>query len=90
MGLAQLTEAYLATDASRRLMDLYCGSVLPQARLALESSQASYQVGKADFLTLLTNFMTVLTYEVNLEDQTARYRQGLARIEPFIAGDLIR
>ena len=90
MGSAQLTEEYLAADASRRLMDLYSGSVLPQARLALESSQASYQVGKADFLTLLTNFMTVLTYEVNLEGQTARYRQGLARLEPFIAGDLIR
>lgn len=90
MGSAQLTEEYLAAESSRRLMDLYSGSVLPQARLALESSQASYQVGKADFLTLLTNFMTVLTYEVNLEEQTARYRQGLARIEPFVAGDLIR
>lgn len=90
MGSAQLTEEYLAAESSRRLMDLYSGSVLPQARLALESSQASYQVGKADFLTLLTNFMTVLTYEVNLEEQTARYRQGLARIEPFIAEDLIR
>jgi outer membrane protein TolC len=90
MGSAQLTEEYLGAESSRRLMDLYSGSVLPQARLALESSQASYQVGKADFLTLLTNFMTVLTYEVNLEEQTARYRQGLARIEPFIAEDLIR
>lgn len=90
MGSVQLTEEYLAAESSRRLMDLYSGSVLPQARLALESSQASYQVGKADFLTLLTNFMTVLTYEVNLEEQTARYRQGLARIEPFIAEDLIR
>jgi outer membrane protein TolC len=90
MGSAQLTEEYLTAESSRRLMDLYSGSVLPQARLALESSQASYQVGKADFLTLLTNFMTVLTYEVNLEEQTARYRQGLARIEPFIAEDLIR
>ena len=90
MGAAQLTEEYLAAESSRRLMDLYSGSVLPQARLALESSQASYQVGKADFLTLLTNFMTVLTYEVNLEEQTARYRQGLVRIEPFIAEDLIR
>ena len=34
--------------------------------------------------------MTVLAYEVNLEEQTARYRQGLVRIEPFIAEDLIR
>ena len=90
MGSAQLTEEYLAAESGRRLMDLYTGSVLPQARLALESSQASYQVGRADFLTLLTNFMTVLTYEVNLEEQTARYRQGLARIEPLVAQDLIR
>ena len=58
---AQVTEAFAMVTAARRLQDLYSGSILPQARLALESSLASYQVGKAEFLTVLTNFMSVLS-----------------------------
>lgn len=90
MAAASVTEQYLAVTTSRRLMDLYGDSILPQARLTLESSIAAYQVGSADFLTLLTNFMTVLTYEVNYEEQTAQYRQALARLEPLVGIELIK
>jgi outer membrane protein, heavy metal efflux system len=86
---AQVTEAYVAATTSQRLVTLYADSVLPQSRLALESSLASYQVGSADFLTVLTNFITVLDYEVNLEEQHARLRQALARLEPLVGMDLM-
>ena len=90
MAAAQVTEEHLAATTSRRLVDLFSDSVLPQARLALESSLASYQVGTVDFLTMLTNFITVLNYEVNYEEQNARYRQALARLEPLVGIELIR
>ena len=86
---AQVTEAYVAATTSQRLVTLYADSVLPQSRLALESSLASYQVGRADFLTVLTNFITVLDYEVSLEEQNARLRQALARLEPLVGMDLM-
>ena len=86
---AMVTEAYLAVNTSQRLVTLYADSVLPQSRLALESSLASYQVGRADFLTVLTNFITVLDYEVSLEEQNARLRQALARLEPLVGMDLM-
>ena len=86
---AQVTQEYLAATASRRLMDLYSDSILPQSRLTLESSLASYQVGNADFLTLLSNYQMVLTYEISYEEQAAKYRQALARIEPFIGEELV-
>jgi outer membrane protein TolC len=66
---ASVTEQYLAASTHHRLIDLYTDSVLPQARLTLESGLASYQVGKADFLTVLINFTGVLTYELSLEEQ---------------------
>ena len=75
---------------SQRLMDLYGDSVLPQARLALESSVAAYEVGNVDFLTLLANFITVLNYEISFEEQQARYRQALARLEPLLGTEFIR
>ena len=90
MATAQVTAQYLAGTTSRRLADLYSDSVLPQARLSLESALASYQVGRVDFLTLLTNFVTVLSYEINYEEQHARYLQALARLEPLTGLSFIR
>lgn len=85
----QVTEAYLAATTSQRLVTLYADSVLPQARLALESSLASYQVGNVDFLSVLANFMTVLDYEVSYEEQLSRLRMALARLEPLVGIDLM-
>jgi outer membrane protein TolC len=87
---ARVAQEYAAMTTSQRLMDLYGDSVLPLARLALESSTASYEVGSVDFLTLLTNFITVLNYEVSFEEQRARYRQALARLESLVGADFIR
>ena len=87
---ASVTEQYITATSSRRLIDLYTGSVLPQARLTVESGLASYQVGKADFLTVLTNFTGVLAYELGLEEQRAQYHQALARLEPLVGMELIK
>jgi outer membrane protein TolC len=90
MATARVTEEHAAATTSQRLVDLYSDSVLPQARLALESSLAAYQVGRVDFLTMLMNFTTVLNYEVSFEEQAARYRSALARLEPLVGMELIR
>jgi outer membrane protein TolC len=87
---AQVTELYVNASSAKRLMDLYSGSILPQSQLALESALASYQVGKAEFLAVLTNFMSVLTYEIGLEEQRAQYHAALAEIEPLVAAEFIR
>ena len=62
-------------------MDLYSKSVTPQASLALESSLASYQTGAIDFLSVLTNFMTVVDYELNYHEEMVRFHLALARLE---------
>jgi outer membrane protein TolC len=87
---ASVTDQFVAASSSRRLIDLYTDSVLPQAQLTLESSLASYQVAKADFLTVLTNFTAVLSYELSLEEQRTQYHQALARLEPLIGSELIK
>jgi outer membrane protein TolC len=87
---ARVTQAHAALVTSQNLMNLYRDSVLPQARLALESSTADYEVGSVDFLTVITNFITVLDYEVNYEEQSARRRQALARLEALVGVEFIR
>ena len=87
---AQVTELFVNAASAQRLMELYSGSILPQSRLTLESSLASYQVGKAESLTVLTNFTTVLTYEIGFEEQRAQYYAALAGLEPLVAIEFIK
>jgi hypothetical protein len=47
--------------------------VIPEARLALESSMASYETGALDALSVLKNFMTVVDYELNYHEELMRY-----------------
>ncbi|MGB7623252.1 MAG: TolC family protein, partial [Terriglobia bacterium] len=64
----KVKDQYLAMKASERLMDLYSKAIVPQSTLALDSSLSGYQVGNIDFLTMLSNFLTVLDYELNYYD----------------------
>lgn len=87
---AELAAASADADSARELMTLYTDSILPQARLTLEASVASYQTGAVDFLTLLANVTSVLNYDVAYQQQRALYLRALARIEPLTGLSLIR
>jgi len=84
----ELKQLYLAAKASERLLTLYSKGVVPQSSLALESSMSSYQVGSIDFLSLLSNFTTLLNYETDYYRQLADYQTSLARIEVLTGTDI--
>jgi cobalt-zinc-cadmium efflux system outer membrane protein len=84
----ELKQDYLAAKASERLLTLYSKGVVPQSSLALESSMASYQVGTVDFLSLITNFSTLLNYEIDYYRQLADYQTALAQIEVLTGTDV--
>ncbi|HXF05658.1 MAG TPA: TolC family protein [Blastocatellia bacterium] len=88
--LFQIKDQYLMATTAERLLRLYGEGIIPQATLTLESSVASYQVGTVDFLTLLTNVMTVLTYELNYYEQLATFQKSLAQLEPLVGVELAR
>jgi outer membrane protein, heavy metal efflux system len=77
----RLQAEYQEASTSARLARLYRDTVLPQAQLALESSMASYQTGSVDFLSVLTNFGTVLQYEMTFFDELASYHAAVSRLE---------
>ncbi len=78
---ARIKEAYVMAQSARKLMDLYAKSVTPEANLALESSMASYETGALDALSVLTNFMTVVDYELNYHEELMRYLMALDQLE---------
>ncbi len=84
----ELKQQYLAAKASDELLRLFSQGVVPQSSLALESSMSSYQVGTADFLTVVGNFSTVLNYEIEYYRELANYQMALARMEPLVGTEL--
>jgi outer membrane protein TolC len=77
----RVQEDYQMASTAVRLAQLYQETVLPQARLALESSTTGYQTGAVDFLSVLTNFGTVLEYEMTYFDELASYHTAVSRLE---------
>ena len=83
-------EQYLMAKSSERLLQLYSQGVVPQSSLALESSMSAYQVGNVDFLTVMSNFTTILDYEVNYYRELANYNMAVARMETFVGSELTK
>lgn len=86
----QIRQQYLAASASRDLSNLYSKAIVPQSSLALESSMSAYEVGKLDFLSMLTNFVDVLDYETGYYEELSKYQSALARLEPLVGTELTK
>lgn len=77
----RIKDDYAMAEASSRLMKLYIQTVVPQGNSALESSLSTYETGAVDFLSVITNFTTVLDYEMNYYDEALNYELALSRLE---------
>ena len=86
----RVKQEFLQVEAAEQLLTLYSKAIVPQATLALDSSVASYETGKVDFLDLITNFTTVLDYELNYYQQLVNHEKALARLEELTGLDLIQ
>jgi outer membrane protein TolC len=78
---SQIRETYTLAATARKLVDLYQKSVIPGAQLALESSMAGYQTGTLDFLSLFSNFMNVVDYELMYHEEVMQFQVAMARLE---------
>ncbi|MGB9455307.1 MAG: TolC family protein [Bryobacteraceae bacterium] len=78
---AGIREQYSVAEASRKLVDLYEKSVIPEARLAYESALASYQAGRGDFIAVFSNFTSVVDYELTDHEEIMRFQIALAKLE---------
>ena len=86
---SRIQQDFQMASTSVRLARMYRDTVLPQARLALESSMASYQTGRVDFLSVVTNFGTVLEYEMSYFDALASYHAAVSRLEEMTGTPLV-
>lgn len=78
---SQLREQLAKAEQNLESVRLHESGILPQARLAVESSLAAYRVSRVDFLMLLDSQITVLEYEISRASALANYNIALAEIE---------
>ncbi|MDM7915301.1 MAG: TolC family protein [Candidatus Eisenbacteria bacterium] len=70
-AIRMVREEAAMLESQRATVELYRGTILPQADLALASARTAYENGRADFLTLLDA-------QRFLFDSQTRYAQALA------------
>ena len=85
---ARIGEILAELDRARTLIDLYKGTVIPQAEANVESSYSSYRVGSVDFMTLVDARMTVNRYEQEYYELLADYGVGVAEIETVVGREM--
>ena len=77
--------AFIEKEAqSSKTIQLIQQGILPQARQSLESALAGYSVDKVDFLTLLSNQVTLFQWEVKYHRELTEYKKTLAEIESVV------
>jgi outer membrane protein TolC len=86
----RVKEEFVAVETSAQLLNLTSHGIVPQSSLVLESSLASYETGAVDFLSVLSNFTTVLDYELSSKQQIANHEKALARLEELTTLSLIQ
>ncbi|MBI4802437.1 MAG: TolC family protein [Elusimicrobia bacterium] len=81
---SDLREADIKARTSLRLVELYRGSVIPQAEEALKIAQSGYQAEKADFMDLLDAQRTLLDFRMDYYRYVVDYQTWLARVEQLV------
>ncbi len=79
--LMQLHHQDAAAEQNLASARLYESTIVPQAKLALESSLAAYRVGRLDFMNVLDSQMTVFNAEIAYAAAVAGYHKALAEID---------
>jgi len=86
--VARIVETRARAEQDRHLARLYRGSILPQARGAVQAALASYRVGRVSFMQLVDNQMTVNRYETEGIRVAADYNQAVGELEALVGRPL--
>jgi outer membrane protein, heavy metal efflux system len=87
--VAQIVETRARAVQDRHLIRLYRGSVVPQARAAVQAALSSYRVGRVAFMTLVDNQMTVSRYETETHRLLADYHQAVGELQALVGREVL-
>jgi outer membrane protein TolC len=85
----QVAQIDARLEQDRTQLALYVKALLPQARAALTSATANYQVSRVDFLTVLDDQATVFNYETEYFRSLSDFARSLAELERIVGQEVL-
>lgn len=83
-------ESFVMAETAEDVIRLYREKILPQAKLAIESSLANYQVDKVDFLMLLSDINSLYSYETEHARNLSNLWTAAAKIEELTSLEILK
>ena len=83
-----IKDLYAQVTSQYELILLFRDSIIPKSEQTLEVSQAAYQVGDVDFLTLIDNWQQLLRFRIAYHRLESQLQQALAMLERVVGGQL--
>ena len=87
---AEVARLHAELERDRAQLALYVKAILPQGRAALTSATGGYQVGRADFLSLLDTQATLFNYETSYFRVLSDFAKTLAELERVVGEEIIQ
>jgi cobalt-zinc-cadmium efflux system outer membrane protein len=84
MTLFEVQDALAQVQSNHDVVLLYRRTVIPQAEQTLLSTQAAYQTGKEDFLTLIDAYRTFLKARLDGYTAIAQFMRSQAQLEEAV------
>lgn len=84
----QVRDAWTKVQSRWQQIDRYQRTILPQAEEALQSTLASYQTDRVDFLSLLDSYRTLQMFRMEYFMAVAEHYSSLAELERAVGSDL--
>jgi outer membrane protein TolC len=84
MTLFEVQDALVKVQTNQNLVMLYKNTVIPQAEQTLQSTIASYQTGKTEFLMLIDAYRMVLMSKLDYYMSVMSYMASQAALEQAV------
>lgn len=88
MVASEISTSVTDYQQAKKLVTLFTTGIIPQAKQAVDSMMAGYQVGKVDFLKLIQAQTALYNYETKYWRVYSRTQQALAQITAAIGGEI--
>lgn len=86
----EITNAFLEMERRQQGFKLYDEIIIPQAKAALESANIAYQVGKVDFLNLLTAQLRLFELQIEKLGMLRDFNQKLIVLDELVGEKYVR
>jgi len=83
-------QAFVAARTALEQHNLFVATHIPQAELALRGTQAGYETGKVDFLSLIDSVRAIESVHIEHIEAAAAFEKSFAELQRAVGGEVRR